>query len=88
VSVGTLMDGMLKNVMVLDTLIMIFFKPIYICLKEVGNSKYHNGLSNNYPFLCHFNDVLDNYNKYGVNLDSQHCCGGLFAYDMHPNSLE
>ena len=28
------------------------------------------------------NDVLDNCDKYGVYLDSQYCCGGLFADDI------
>jgi len=34
------------------------FKLISICLKEVGNSQYLNTLSNNYPFLCHYNKIL------------------------------
>ena len=28
------------------------------------------------------NDVLDNCDKYDVYLDSQYCCGGLFADDI------
>jgi len=28
------------------------------------------------------NDILDNCDKYGVYLDSQYCCGGLFADDI------
>jgi len=34
------------------------FKPICICLQEVGNSQYLNVHSNNYPFLCHYNTIL------------------------------
>ena len=34
------------------------FKPICICLQEVGNSRYLNVHSNNYPFLCHYNTIL------------------------------
>ena len=34
------------------------FKPICICLQEVGNSQYLNAHSNNYPFLCHYNTIL------------------------------
>ena len=34
------------------------FKPICICLQEVGNSQYLNVLSNNYSFLCHYNTIL------------------------------
>ena len=33
-------------------------------------------------FNLFINDVLDNYDKYGVYLDSQYCCGGLFADDV------
>jgi len=33
-------------------------------------------------FNLFINDVLDNCDKYNVNLDSQYCCGGLFAYDI------
>ena len=51
------MNVMLKNVMVLDTL-MKFYKPICISLQEVGNSQYLNVHSNNYPFLCHYNTIL------------------------------
>ena len=29
-----------------------------------------------------FYDILDNCDKYGINLDSQYCCGGLFADDI------
>jgi len=57
VSVGTLMDGMLKK----HDGIRYFneiFKPICICFQEVGNSLYLNGLLNNYPFLCHYNTIL------------------------------
>ena len=34
------------------------FKSICICLQEIGNSQYLNVLSNNYPFLCHYNTIL------------------------------
>ena len=33
-------------------------------------------------FNLFINDVLDNCGKYGVYLDSQYCCGGLFADDI------
>jgi len=33
-------------------------------------------------FNLFINDILDNCDKYGVNLDSQYCCGGLFADDI------
>lgn len=33
-------------------------------------------------FNLFINDVLDNCDKYGVNLESQYCCGGLFADDI------
>ena len=36
------------------------------------------------PFLFNLfiNDILDNCDKYGVNLDSHYCCGGLFGDDI------
>jgi len=33
-------------------------------------------------FNWFINDVLNNWDKYGVYLDSQYCCGGLFADDI------
>jgi len=33
-------------------------------------------------FNLFINDILDNCDKYGVYLDSQYCCGGLFADDI------
>ena len=33
-------------------------------------------------FNLFINDILDNCDKYGVDLDSQYYCGGLFADDM------
>ena len=33
-------------------------------------------------FNLFINDILDNCDKYGVNLDSQYCCGGLFSDDI------
>jgi len=32
--------------------------------------------------ILFINDILDNCDKYGVYLDSQYCCGGLFADDI------
>jgi len=33
-------------------------------------------------FNLFINDVLDNCDKYGVNIDSQYCWGGLFVNDV------
>jgi len=57
VSVGTLMDGMMKNVVGIRYFNEIF-KPICISLQEVSNSQYLNIHSNNYPFLCHYNTIF------------------------------
>jgi len=45
------------------------------------------GVRQGYPlspilFNLFINDVLDNCDKYGIKLDPQYCCGGLFADDI------
>ena len=39
------------------------FKPICICLQEVGNSQYLNVHSKNYQFLCYYNSILRKTNQ-------------------------
>ena len=57
VSVGTLMDGMMKNVMVLDTLMKFLNLSVFACKRsEIANTL--NVLSNNYLFLCYYSRIL------------------------------
>ena len=59
----------------------------------IGREKFpHSGVRQGCPlspilFNLFINDVLDNCDKYGVNLDSQYCCGGLYADDIVLNAL-
>ena len=57
VSVGTLMDGMMKNEIVLDTLMKFLNLSVFACKRLViANTLMLH--SNNYPFLCHYITIL------------------------------
>jgi len=63
------------------------FKPICICLQEVGNSQYLNVHSNNYPFLCHYNTILRKADPNKSGMRGLSICVH-FSYSFSPNPFE
>ena len=72
-----------------------FLKNLYLTSK--ARAKYNCNLSHEFPihrgvrqgcplspilFNIFINDVLDNCDKFGVNVEGKKCCGGLFADDI------
>jgi len=59
VSVGILMDGMIKNVMSLDTLMNFLNLSVFACKRSViANTLMYIQIITLYIFLCHYNTIL------------------------------